>query len=265
MPTAIAEALTRAKIDVNGAMLHSLAVEALRTHERNPHLAVKSFVDDIRAPAGALIALMGQKLDYAVIRTAAFAYLERVAADMKGRAGVQAARGSQTMGGPSKNSSQEDGSVHKPFERQRKNGVPETSEGRGSNVSVKSQVRIGPDPSPQNRNGAVHGMVESHSCCGRVVPVPNKPRSLADLKKTKAIVTPSVFDTWKVRGNRSIGDLTFGELGGLIATNHREAELLKLIRNHVKPHSETVRVRDAIKERDLQRMIQKAAELSDAA
>lgn len=87
-------------------------------------------------------------------------------------------------------------------------------------------------------------------------------RSAARKAAERAAVT--IMDTIRVRDGRAIGDVAYGELGRMAASNRREAALFDLIKAHAKPDSEFARVREIVKVVDLQRMIQKSAEIADA-
>jgi hypothetical protein len=77
-------------------------------------------------------------------------------------------------------------------------------------------------------------------------------------------VAVTVFDSFKVRDGRGIGDVRFGELRRMMNTNAREAAVIRQILEHGDaPHD--AQVRDIIKTDHLQRMIQRAAEIVDAA
>lgn len=73
----------------------------------------------------------------------------------------------------------------------------------------------------------------------------------------------TIMDTHKIRDGRSIGNIRFGELESLRATNLQEAALFKLIQKHCVADSSTL-IRDAIKLDVLQRYLQQSAEVADA-
>lgn len=90
------------------------------------------------------------------------------------------------------------------------------------------------------------------------------PADRAAANTVAKVVALTVLDTFRVRDGRSIGDVRYGELGRLMTTNAREAAVIKLILDHGNaPHD--ARVRDIIKIKDFQVMIQRAAEVVDAA
>jgi hypothetical protein len=143
--------------------------------------------------------------------------------------------------------------------------VAGTQSGEGESTgTLNSQARNG-SPSPgQDRGYAVQAAVESHSDVGRVVPIkPNPPRGLAEMRRANSIGTPSRFDTYRLMDGRAIGDIPYGEWVALEARAGREAMLARLIRGHGVPANTGILTRDFIKETDLERMIQKAAELYD--
>lgn len=77
-------------------------------------------------------------------------------------------------------------------------------------------------------------------------------------------IAVSIMDTFKVRDGRSIGDVRYGELRRMMGANAREAAVIRQILDHADaPHD--VRVRDVIKTEHLQRFVQRAAEIVDAA
>jgi hypothetical protein len=77
-------------------------------------------------------------------------------------------------------------------------------------------------------------------------------------------VALTILDTYRIRDGRAIGDVRFGELEHLRSANAMEASLIRQIQRHATA-SHDARVRDVVKAKDLQRMIQRAAEVADAA
>jgi hypothetical protein len=91
---------------------------------------------------------------------------------------------------------------------------------------------------------------------------PNPPRG----RKAFEVVKLSVFDTFRVRGGRPIGDLTVFEARNLAATNEREARILWAVCDHVAGHADPgTRVRDAVRPEVLERAIAQNVELIDVA
>lgn len=83
----------------------------------------------------------------------------------------------------------------------------------------------------------------------------------AVIGNTKAITS---LDSFKVRDGRAIGDLSWGELERLETTNQREAWVIRQLRKHAQVSDHSTLVRAVVTAEMLDRMIQKAAELSDA-
>lgn len=97
---------------------------------------------------------------------------------------------------------------------------------------------------------------------------PAREPSSAD-RKAAAVVALSaartVLDGFKIRDGRSIGDVTWKEVATLRATNAREASVLGQIQKRVAHADGDARVRDLIGADELARIVQKAAEVADAA
>lgn len=75
-------------------------------------------------------------------------------------------------------------------------------------------------------------------------------------------ITLTVFDSFKVRDGRGIGDVRWGQLATLRGADMMSAAVIDLLMKHTKaPHD--MLVRDVVKMCDLQCMIQKAAETAD--
>lgn len=264
--TAMASAFKKAGGDTDAALLYNVAVDMLRKHGGDVRKAVGMFSDEVRDAGGIMSAL----ISYEATRNAAFAYLEKVSADMVGQkssGGVHENDGADCahiLSGPSGSvPPQGGGSVRPARDSLVIRGAPKTSEGDGVRNGNDGRRAIGPSPSPDNGDDAVQKAADSPRATGRVVPITNKPRGIEALRAVQRHAGPSLFDTLLIR-NRPIGDIVFGELNGIIATNKREAALLVLIRDHAQVFPATTKVRDVIHIGDLQRMAQKAAEMSDA-
>ena len=79
------------------------------------------------------------------------------------------------------------------------------------------------------------------------------------------MVAKSVFDSFKIRDGRAIGDLTFGEIDRIRTTNVREAAVLRQVQKHCSYAESGAKVRDLVKREDMERFVQRAAEVADAA
>jgi hypothetical protein len=76
----------------------------------------------------------------------------------------------------------------------------------------------------------------------------------------------TVLDSFKVRDGRSIGDVPWSGLARMIGANAREAAVLRMVRDNIggMPADPNTRLRDLVTATDLERIIQKAAEVEDA-
>lgn len=119
-----------------------------------------------------------------------------------------------------------------------------------------------PPLSPQ-RSGVGHAQYAEKA---RVhVPRPASPANLAAAKAVRQAIAITVLDTWKIRDGRAIGKVRIGELPAISATNRMEASILDQIKEHVGGADHSATVSDVISAQMLQRFIQKAAEVADAA
>ena len=85
------------------------------------------------------------------------------------------------------------------------------------------------------------------------------------MKANATVVAKSVFDSFKIRDGRAIGDLTFGEIDRIRTTNVREAAVLRQVQKHCAYAEPGAKVRDLVKREDMERFVQRAAEVADAA
>lgn len=91
---------------------------------------------------------------------------------------------------------------------------------------------------------------------------PNPPRGFAAL----ASVNASLFDTFKVRGGRRIGDLTIFEARKMAGEDEREARILRAVCDHVGNRADGgVTIRQAVSLKVLKRAVEQNMEASDAA
>lgn len=102
---------------------------------------------------------------------------------------------------------------------------------------------------------------------GRVAPSA-RPQSLGSIRgaavAAKAIAR-TVLDSYKVRDGRCIGDVRMVEVERMRASNAMEASILRQIQRSGVPHTPDMLVREVIKPEQLDRFIQRAAEVADAA
>jgi hypothetical protein len=99
----------------------------------------------------------------------------------------------------------------------------------------------------------------------RLAPKPPAASYVAAAKTAAKAVALTVLDSFRVRDGRAIGDVTFGELESLRGANAREASVIRQIQRHAANVTADAKVRDIIKASDLERMIQRGAEVADAA
>jgi hypothetical protein len=89
---------------------------------------------------------------------------------------------------------------------------------------------------------------------------------LTAARKGAQHIALTVLDSFKVRDGRAIGDLPWSGLNRLIGMNTREASVLRMVRDNIggMPADPNTPLRDLIEAEELERIIQKAAELQDA-
>lgn len=83
-------------------------------------------------------------------------------------------------------------------------------------------------------------------------------------REAAKLAAASVLDSYKLRNGRAIGDLTLGELEPLRAANNREAAVIRQVQKLAGNATMNQLVRDVIRVADLERAIQRAAEVADA-
>lgn len=98
-----------------------------------------------------------------------------------------------------------------------------------------------------------------------VVPRPVSAAYIEAAKVGAKKIALTVLDSFKVRDGRAIGDLIFGELEGLRLGNAMEASIIRQIQRHAANVPGNAKVRDVIKADELERIIQRGAEVADAA
>ncbi len=145
---------------------------------------------------------------------------------------------------------------------------------RGTELPVVGHERCASDghtssapPSSPNASGkgqrthANDGHIESAPSARPDTAARKAARINAVIGNAKAITS---LDSFKVRDGRAIGDLSWGELERLETTNQREAWVIRQLRKHAQVSDHSTLVRAVVTAEMLDRMIQKAAELSDA-
>lgn len=136
------------------------------------------------------------------------------------------------------------------------------NESGGQLLIAEKATVTAPSLSPE-RSGVGHAQYAEKA---RVhVPRPASPANLAAAKAVRQAIAITVLDTWKIRDGRAIGKVRIGELPAISATNRMEASILDQIKEHVGGADHSATVSDVISAQMLQRFIQKAAEVADAA
>lgn len=96
-------------------------------------------------------------------------------------------------------------------------------------------------------------------------PRPVSPAYISAAKHGAQRMALTVLDSFKVRDGRAIGDVPWSSIDRLISEGGREVAVLKMIRNRGRPTDLNSPLRLIIGVQEMERIIQKAAEMSDAA
>lgn len=139
--------------------------------------------------------------------------------------------------------------------------------GRGAAVQAPDQGQRQSSHLPASTDRAGLSIIAEKAKGGtpaRLAPKPVSPAFVAAAKSGAKAIALTVLDSFKVRDGRPIGDITFGELERLRGESAQEASLLRQIQRHTANASPDAKVREIIKAADLERMIQRAAEVADA-
>jgi hypothetical protein len=167
----------------------------------------------------------------------------------------------------------EDDAGQTSFDAHTGNASPSSSrEGEEGQECLDAQLRPASSPSPTpDGKGQVSG--DSHPPLAPPVrvsmlghnrpPIVNPPRRLEDMKRTKAIVRPSIFETCTIR-NEPLAAMSRGRLKRMRFTNLYEAELARLILNVSQAPDDTL-VPDLVSGDVLSKMILDAQEIANAA
>lgn len=113
------------------------------------------------------------------------------------------------------------------------------------------------------RNGAGQSAIADKAI--PLAPRPVSPAYVEAAKKGAKIMAITVLDSFKVRDGRPIGDVPFSSIDRLIAEGGHEMMVLKLIRARGVPPDRNTPIRLLIGVQEMERIIQKAAEVADAA
>jgi hypothetical protein len=128
------------------------------------------------------------------------------------------------------------------------------------------QTRGAPRVEPKPSEGAA---IAAPAKTGQTRGAPSpRPQSVSDIRAAGAVarhIARTVLDSFRVRDGRPIGDLRWDELERLRADNAMEASVLRQLLRHGNPASPGSLVRDTVSPETLERMIQRGAEVADAA
>lgn len=97
------------------------------------------------------------------------------------------------------------------------------------------------------------------------LPRPVSPAYIAAAKTGAKHLALTVLDSFKVRDGRPIGDVPWSSLDRLIAEGGHEVAVLKILRNRGVPTDKNAPMRLLVGVAEMERTIQKAAEMADAA
>jgi hypothetical protein len=271
MKTLMAEQLAKAGVDTDAALLNRIAVDLLRKSLLAPRVALDPFMEEVKDAGGIMAKLISPKH----LEIDAINYLERVARDMRGDALKDSAKAD---GGGQRHGARDGQHALAPFANSRGE-----REGKASSCLRESARTLMPSPKtdgvvgqssgasdgrfPNARpssssSGVAHARLPERAIIA--VPSPGAPkRGLAELSVVRDAM-PSIFDTQLLRDGTPLGDLRFSQIDRFIATNTKEAALLRLVRDHGQPCDQNARIRDIVNIETMQRMLQKAAEMVDA-
>jgi hypothetical protein len=284
--TAIASAYKRAGGNTGITKLYMVATDLLRRGGKNPIIVHDSLCEAVDRDIVLLKALLAEEFNIGDgdLRDGVLRYARKRAADMTYRAPAKAVEPKQTDGGdqidvearrccvasPSTPLPGEGQYVHDAQGSPTSPGQPHARSEGHSKSDAQAGVADASRSSSENRDDGGHHVDGAQRQIAAVAREPDRVvpmarRGLAEMQAAKEAAGPSIFDTIRVRDGRNIGDVTYAGLDRLIAQDSREVALLKMIREVGIPPDPNTRVRDYVSIEQLQRMLQKAAEVSDAA
>lgn len=125
-------------------------------------------------------------------------------------------------------------------------------------VSVSDKAS-GLMPSASSTNGSEGQIRGAEKAIAPMPPASGR----AAVMRAATNIARSVLDSFKLRDGRSIGSIAFCELESLRFENAREAAVIRQIQKHYANAPGDALVRDLIREDDMNRFIQKAAEVAE--
>ena len=132
---------------------------------------------------------------------------------------------------------------------------------KARNATPKGYAGFAKDDAPQDGKGLQLRADKARTSA----PSPVSRTYVEAMKANATVVAKSVFDSFKIRDGRAIGDLTFGEIDRIRTTNVREAAVLRQVQKHCAYAEPGTKVREIVSREDMERFIQRAAEVADAA
>ncbi len=248
--------------------LRALAYKAMQAAAMNPHLAVESFLTEVRRDRAILYELVGDKR----ARSIAFAYLEAATLDMKhesecGEAHHSVDRHDAGRSSPSDPNS-ETGEAQLTYERQPSHRPPVSephSEAEGAQCVFDRHGGHRPLVSEPQDERKHSSDVSANPKVASVRPPAPAARQGAELSAIKAIAPKSAFDSIKLRDGTPIGDLRWNRIDRMIGDNRQEAALLSLVRDYAQPGDQQAKIKDIVPLGEFERMVQRSVEaLRDA-
>jgi len=137
---------------------------------------------------------------------------------------------------------------------------PERSAGRAT-ISDKVMPVVPVAALPRDRAGPLIAAEKATL----TVPRPVSPAYITAAKEGAKVLAITVLDSFKVRDGRPIGDVPWSSLDHLISAGGREVAVLKLVRNRGVPTDRNMPIRLLVGVQEMERIVQKAAEMVDAA
>lgn len=127
--------------------------------------------------------------------------------------------------------------------------APRRSDDGHSRDVNQARVCLPSSDHPVAAGGHHNGAVPAEDSLPPAAPrrTPNPPRGLAAIASIQPTMAKSIMDTFRIRDGRPIGDVSWGEIGGLIADNDREARVLRAVRMHIAEAPSDALIRDIVR------------------
>lgn len=248
--TAIAAAMKKSGIDTDATRLYARATECLRSANAAPARALSAFLDAVCDAGGLAVKLIPRE----GMEPFAIDYLEQVARDMRGE-GMR----SQDRGGGQPSRAQQGHLKTAPTKVDdgcgQRNIAQEGQTAGAAPSSPASDDERATSRSPEKASSSEPLVIATHAAPR---PPAGKPRGLAEMQRFMKVTT--IFESFLLRDGTPIGELRYSQLDRFIADNAQEAALLRMIRNHARPADPNERIKNIVKEKDLQRFVQLAAQ-----